>query len=366
MPDAYSKNIVYLSQTQYQELITNNNITVNGATINYNDNDIYVTPQAEPITDVKINNVSIGSNGIANIPKITDNTLGLVKARSWSNRASSAGISFDDDGMLAIVSASANEIKQGASPYRVCTPYTQDASTFYGLSKIAGVDLANENVTFGTYPDTSKAAIQNLLGISDLIGNKNEGLTASKAYAINDIFTANGKLYKATAAIVQDATIIPTTNCEETSLVEGFVKWTDYATNGTYGLMRTNVSYGTSTTNYGHIQISSANSALIKSGYNNVTGDFKPIVVNNQHEAVFYGLAKVAGADEKDSELPLGTYSAAAKAAIQTMLGVPSVASIPTATSDLTNDTYYVSASFDNNNGLVLATAASWAEEASF
>lgn len=39
-----SKQIVYLSQTQYEELITNQSITVNGVTVNYDENDIYVTP----------------------------------------------------------------------------------------------------------------------------------------------------------------------------------------------------------------------------------------------------------------------------------------------------------------------------------
>ena len=60
MPN-YSKKIVYLSKAQYQELVANNSVTVNGVTVTYNENDIYVTPQEEPIVDVKINNVSIGT-----------------------------------------------------------------------------------------------------------------------------------------------------------------------------------------------------------------------------------------------------------------------------------------------------------------
>jgi len=40
----YSKKIVYLSKAQYQELIANNSVTVNGVTVTYNENDIYVTP----------------------------------------------------------------------------------------------------------------------------------------------------------------------------------------------------------------------------------------------------------------------------------------------------------------------------------
>ena len=48
MPANYSTNIVYLSKAQYQELLTNQTISVSGTTVTYNENDIYVTPQEEP------------------------------------------------------------------------------------------------------------------------------------------------------------------------------------------------------------------------------------------------------------------------------------------------------------------------------
>lgn len=41
-----------------------------------------------------------------------------------------------------------------------------------------------------------------------------------------------------------------------------------------------------------------------------------------QHESTFYGLAKAAGADEKDSTLPVGQYTDQAKSAIKSMLGI--------------------------------------------
>lgn len=64
-----------------------------------------------------------------------------------------------------------------------------------------------------------------------------------------------------------------------------------------------------------------AASSTIKSG----TDSTDPIVSKNQHESAFYGLAKVAGHDEKNSALPLGTYSEEAKSAIRTMLGLQDV-----------------------------------------
>ena len=55
---------------------------------------------------------------------------------------------------------------------------------------------------------------------------------------------------------------------------------------------------------------------------------YKPITPTNQHESTFYGLAKAAGADEKDSTLPVGQYTDNAKDSIQNMLGItPLIAS---------------------------------------
>jgi hypothetical protein len=43
-------------------------------------------------------------------------------------------------------------------------PERVHAAVFYGLSKAAGIDLKNETVTIGTYPETSKTAIRTLIG----------------------------------------------------------------------------------------------------------------------------------------------------------------------------------------------------------
>jgi uncharacterized protein (UPF0333 family) len=85
-----SKQIVYLSQAQYAELIANGTITVDGVTVNYDENDIYVTPQAEPVTDVKVAGMSITSNGAANVPIATDRLhAGVVKVPSMNERFTS-------------------------------------------------------------------------------------------------------------------------------------------------------------------------------------------------------------------------------------------------------------------------------------
>ena len=66
------------------------------------------------------------------------------------------------------------------------------------------------------------------------------------------------------------------------------------------------------------LTIISASAAQIKAG----TQAFRPIVPYNEHEATFYGLAKVAGADMSSSSNEVGTYTDAAKTAIKAMLGV--------------------------------------------
>ena len=52
------------------------------------------------------------------------------------------------------------------------------------------------------------------------------------------------------------------------------------------------------------------------------TAQYRPVTPMRQHESVFYGLAKSAGSDEKNSTLPVGQYTESAQTAIKQMLGV--------------------------------------------
>ena len=99
------------------------------------------------------------------------------------------------------------------------------------------------------------------------------------------------------------------------------VKATDYASTEDAGVIK--IGGGLFIDNLTHkVSPEKANDSQIKAG----SAQYRPIVPEIQHKSVFYGLAKAAGADEKNSTLPLGTYSDNAKAAIQRMLDVPSVA----------------------------------------
>lgn len=68
----------------------------------------------------------------------------------------------------------------------------------------------------------------------------------------------------------------------------------------------------------GQLFTKKATSSQVKDASN----DYDVIVPSNQDQSVFYGLAKAAGSDEKNSTLPVGQYTDAAKVAIQKMLGV--------------------------------------------
>ena len=121
-----------------------------------------------PVTDVQVNSTSILNNGVADIPVANANSHGVVKV-SGGNR----GIEMDN-GFLQIVYASSGYIKGGSDARKPIVPYTQHEAAFYGLAKLAGVDLANENVTLGQFPDNAKAAIAQMLGLGQIYGPMEE------------------------------------------------------------------------------------------------------------------------------------------------------------------------------------------------
>lgn len=79
-----SKRIVYLTEAQRKELFLNDTITVDGVTINYDENDIYVTDQ-EIISVGQVTTLPSGSNATASItgsPEDMTLNLGLPRGKS--------------------------------------------------------------------------------------------------------------------------------------------------------------------------------------------------------------------------------------------------------------------------------------------
>lgn len=91
----------------------------------------------------------------------------------------------------------------------------------------------------------------------------------------------------------------------------------------TFGVMRAPnpVSSGLQMDPLGYLKTTEANTSQVQGG----TNEYRVIVPNNQHEAVFFGLAKAAGRDLKDvRNVTVGQYPENAKTAIRNMLGVQS------------------------------------------
>jgi hypothetical protein len=117
------------------------------------------------IVDVQINGTSIVDNGVANVPIAGANTIGVVKINS------SYGIDINNTngGYLYLNPASNAELKTGTMAYKAVVPARQHNSVFYGLAKAAGdtTQSASSNAV-GTYTDEAKAAIKNMLGVSEV------------------------------------------------------------------------------------------------------------------------------------------------------------------------------------------------------
>ena len=327
MPD-YQKHIVYLSEAQKEELFLNGSITVNGRTITYSDSDLYLTPQAAPLTDVQVNGTSIVQNGVANVPVAGVGVFGVIKSNNM-------GVAVNNSGEAYVLKATSTDVKAGTANYKPIVPSNQQESAFYGLAKAAGdsTQSASSNAV-GTYTDAAKASIQHMLGTDTNIAPYESDTTADAAYTIGEMFMLNGKLYQATAAIAIGDTLEVGTNCAISNASEVFphdvqVNGTSVVSNGVanvpaastsdFGVVRIYASRGLML-NANKLQIDNASVTDIKAGANN---SYKVIIVDRQDASTFYGLAKAAGdSTQSASSNAVGTYTVEAKAAIQSMLGI--------------------------------------------
>lgn len=268
----------------------------------------------QKVNDVQINGSSILQNGVANMPLASASEYGVVKS------AGSQGTSISS-GILGIYPATETNIKEATHNYRPIVPLHQHKSVFYGLAKLAGADMAQSSNAVGTYTDAAKQGIQKLFGFEGILGNYESSTTASKAYTVGETFIFNGKRYRVTADIAQNYVITPGTNCELDPIDGRYVRFTDKA-GSTPGVVRIDPNYGVGhrdAPNEDVLMVQQASVSEMKSGY----GQRKPIVPSGQHTAVYYALAKLAGADMASaSGETVGTYPQAQKTAIQTMLGI--------------------------------------------
>ena len=270
------------------------------------------------LTDVKVNDTSIVTDGVANVPIASNSVLGAVRSRVGDN-----GIQILGSGYLGTYVASDSDVKNGTHPYRPLSPNRQHAATFYGLAKSAGDTTQSQSSNaVGNYTDEAKDKIQTMLGVSPLIA-PHESDPFESAHVIGELFIINGKLYRAKTALTAGEYINEGTNVEVVDVAEvlddTYIKNTDIATNSKVGVVRTQSTYGLNLNNAGIVYVYGATNANIKTG----TDTYRPIVPSTQDASVFYGLAKASGdTTQSTSSNAVGTYTNEAKASIKNMLGV--------------------------------------------
>lgn len=203
----------------------------------------------------------------------------------------------------------------------------------------SGSDSSISDGSTSTNTPTSAAVANFVQGkgyaLNSEIASQQSNVTTSKAYAIGDLFIYDNKLYKTTAAIAQGGVITPNTNCVETTIDENLIRdiqtnGSSIVNNGVANIPLANTSTpGVVTVGTGlvisnnKLVLAGATAPEIKSG---ASGN-KAVSTYRQHEAVFYGLAKVAGADMASSNNAVGTYTIEAKSAINSMLSTPEIIS---------------------------------------
>lgn len=211
----------------------------------------------------------------------------------------------------------------GTSDYDDLTDKPQiNGVTLAGNKLGSALGLADLDAIAPDYPDLTFPVSAGQLCIHDGgLYEANDDISTSEEWTASH--WTNVTVAAVLAALVSDVKV------NGTSVVNNGVANVPMAGSEILGVVA--VSSGNSGLNLdsnGNLVVANAQTASLKSGTN--AGN-RPIRPGEQHYSVFYGLAKAAGADEKDSILPLGTYSANAKAAIQSMLGVePGVSFVET------------------------------------
>jgi len=153
------QKVVYLTNAQAQQLFANGTITVDGVTVNYSPDDLYVTPQEYPVEDVLVDGTSVLENGVAKITAATQSKAGVVIVNPTYGH-------YMTNRHIVLQPPSDTQIKNGSWPYVAVTPSSQHKSAFYGLAKAAGdaTQSASSNEV-GEYTDEALKAIRKMLGI---------------------------------------------------------------------------------------------------------------------------------------------------------------------------------------------------------
>lgn len=203
--------------------------------------------------------------------------------------------------------------------------------------------IAQNPITY-TYPLATPIIYQlTPQQINTLLGENNIWTNINSTISIK--YAADTKLF------IQQNTV-KDVQLDNTSIVNNGIASIPYASTETPGVGKINSNAGITLYN-GFFSIYGASDNRIKSGNDLAAA----VVAANQHTSTFYGLAKAAGVDERTSSNATGTYTDAAKGAIQHMIGTDAV--IAPYEADITADrSYAIDDTFMLDGKLYKATAA--------
>ena len=196
-----------------------------------------------------------------------------------------------------------------------------DSCTFYGVHQgsIGFYTIFDETTEFKQYLTEQYQAGTPVTFILPLTNPQTYTLTASQLSILlgtNHIWSDAGNITLTYPVNLKG--YIDSIN----NLTDNYVKYTDYATNDTCGVVKTNGAFGILTDNTGLLKLVQPTDTEIQTA----TGMYKVITPYSQHKAAFYGLAKAAGdTTQASSTNSVGNYTQDAKTSIQDMLGISDI-----------------------------------------
>ena len=275
------QKIVYLSQAEYETLVTNGTITKGGVTITYSQDDLYITPEPEP------------------------NYCGWYTGTAITGTSETAAI-FSDSGITYAMVGDMYLNTSTNNTYR-CTEEGDAANAkWVYVNNIQG-DIGPAGSEYTVLVQTTQPTEEsNKLWIP----NGNNGVT-QQVPTVDEMNTALAGKADTSDIKVQDVQV------NGTSILQNGVANVPIANlGGSYGTVKLAAGNGLGLSGANNLMVTTAIDAAIKGGTNSYT----PITPYNQEKSAFYGLAKLAGADMASSSNPVGQYTDAAKSAIHEML----------------------------------------------
>lgn len=217
------------------------------------------------------------------------------------------------------------------------------ASSFIGTTWVAGTSYSigdiviRNNAGFqcitansdSTWDSTKWTGIKKTTHQAVIVGNGTDDNARSNAYALDWDGTAHfgGDVYVNCASDSTSGEKLATINdipvsdvqINSTSILNNGVANIPIADASNAGVVKVNGTQSITKLSDGTLIAATTTDAIYKAGETYT----RCVLINKQHVAAFYGLAKAAGdTTQAQSDNAVGTYTPAAKTAIQTMLGV--------------------------------------------